>query len=218
MPPDPDPEPRSSRKPARPASEPLSKVLLQIAHDPGRDRIAIADLMRTLEHRAIGALLLIFALPNALPAIPGTSGILGLPLIYLTFQMLLGRPPWLPNFITQQSLPREGFITLIDRVAPWLARAEKMLHARLRALTSAKAQKALGAFCLILSVVLALPIPLGNMLPALAICVVALGLLSQDGLWILAGIAIGLCSLLLISGVIWAFVKTAYYVMAHVLF
>lgn len=221
MPPDPaptnDPEPRTSAKAVSDLSEPLSEVLSQIAHDTGRERIAIGDLMTSLQHRAIGALLLIFAIPNALPAIPGTSGILGLPLIYLTFQLMLGRPPWLPKFITQQSLSREGFARLIDRVAPWLARAETLLRARAPALTGQKAQRVIGGFCLILSAVLALPIPLGNMMPALAICIFALGLLSKDGLWILAGAVIGLLSLVLVSGVIWAFIKTAYFVITHVL-
>ena len=193
-------------------------MLETIAEDASKDRIAIRDLMETLEQRAIGALLLIFAVPNALPAIPGTSGVLGLPLIYLTFQLMLGQKPWLPKFITERSLPREGFATLMARVVPILARAEKLLVPRIAPLSSPKAQRVIGGFCLILSAVLALPIPLGNMLPAFAICVIALGILARDGLWLLAGMAIGLLSLVIVSGVIWAFIKTAFYLVTHVLF
>jgi hypothetical protein len=39
----------------------------------------------------------------------------------------------------------------------------------------------IGAVCLVLAVVIALPIPFGNMLPALCILGIAVGMLQRDG-------------------------------------
>jgi hypothetical protein len=46
---------------------------------------------------------------------------------------------------------------------------------------------AAAAVCLLLAVVIVLPIPFGHMVPASAICVLALGLIERDGLAIVLG-------------------------------
>ena len=79
----------------------LSAILTAIAKGAHRDRISIADLLHALEHRAIGALMFIFAVPNAIPVPPGVSAVLGAPLIFLSFQLMIGRRPWLPRIITE---------------------------------------------------------------------------------------------------------------------
>lgn len=193
----------------------LSEILSEIAHDRERERISVSDLVQALQLRAFGAMLLIFSLPNALPAPPGTSAILGLPLLYLTSQLMMGRAPWLPRFIADRSMSRYDLALLINRVNPFLERAEKALTPRLLALSGAPAERVVGALCLILAIVLVLPIPLGNMLPAFAISVIALGILERDGLWILVGSAIGLLSLLIVWGVLYALVKAAAFVILN---
>ncbi|MFZ9131896.1 MAG: exopolysaccharide biosynthesis protein, partial [Gemmobacter sp.] len=50
-----------------------------------------ADLLERMQGRAHTALLVLFALPNALPSIPGTSAVTGVPLLYLSLQLALGR-------------------------------------------------------------------------------------------------------------------------------
>lgn len=185
----------------------LSEHLVAIAQDESRERIAVNDLIFALKGRAIAALLLLFSFPNVLPSPPGTSGVLGLPLVYLSLQMMLGRPPWMPAFIGNRSMPRSNFSAIVHRSAPYLARAERLLRPRLSVLTGATGARAVGGVCLILSIVLFLPIPLGNMLPALAICILALGTLEQDGVWIISGTVLGVLSLVVVWGVIWAMIK-----------
>ena len=74
---------------------------------------------------------------------------------------------------------------------------------------------AAGLVCLMLSLVLVLPIPLGNMLPALAICLLALGILERDGLWVLAGLAAAAAAAALVSGVVYAMVQAVFFVLAR---
>src|SRR5690606_6809952 len=111
-----------------PRGRKFSEVLREFAAESGRESISIGDLLAAMGDRAFGALMLIFALPNVLPTPPGTSGILGVPLIFLAAQLAFGRRPWLPGMIARRSISSAHFITMIDRAAPWLARAEKLLR------------------------------------------------------------------------------------------
>ncbi|MBD3764665.1 MAG: exopolysaccharide biosynthesis protein [Rhodobacterales bacterium] len=193
----------------------MSQILTHIGQDAARATVAVNDLMALLRTRGRAALMLIFAFPNVLPAPPGLSGLLGLPLLYLSVQMMLGRMPWLPRFIGERAVPRDRFAALVDRLAPWLARAERLLRPRWPLLVGRLAEYVLGALCLILAAVLALPIPLGNMLPALAICLIALGILERDGVWVGAGIAIGMVALAVVAGVVYAVVKSAIFLLMN---
>ena len=64
---------------------------------------------------------------------------------------------------------------------------------------------------------LALPIPLGNLLPAVAVTLVALGLIEKDGIFVALGLAVGAGSLALVAGVISAVVLTAIFFVREVL-
>lgn len=195
----------------------LSATLLRIATTPGRERIFIRDLLSELDHRAIAAMLFIFAVPNTIPVPPGVSGVLGAPLIFLAAQLMLGRAPWLPRLITDRSFARTDFEKVVIKVGPWLQKAEKLMRPRLEILAKPPAEYLIGAIALILSIILFLPIPLGNMLPAIAICVLALGLIERDGVWVLIGTAVSIASAVIVSGVLaalafagWLAVKTMF--------
>ncbi len=193
----------------------LSQILEELASDDTRTRVSLADLVGAMHKRAFGALLLIFAIPNALPAIPGTSGILGLPLLFLSAQMMLGKQPWLPKFISLRSMPRDDFANLVERVNPWLEWADRFTAPRLQALTEPLAQRLIGGFCLLLSIVLALPVPFVNMLPGAALCLIGLGVLERDGLWMAGGVVLGLVALLVAAFVIIALGGGAWFVFTN---
>jgi hypothetical protein len=193
----------------------LAEILVDIAEDPTRERVSVADLLLAMQDRAFGALMLIFAMPNALPTPPGTSAILGAPLVFLAAQLMLGRQPWLPKVIANRSMTRGDFATMIGKVAPWITRAEKLLKPRLVVVARPPAEYLIGALCLMMSIILVLPIPLGNMLPAFAICLFSLGLLERDGVWILAGAATSVASVVLVSGVLFALFKGALFVFSN---
>jgi hypothetical protein len=188
---------------------PLSQLLNTIAADTSRERISIADLLIALQDRALAALLLIFALPNVIPVPPGTSALLGAPLLFLAAQLAFGMHPWLPRVIAERSMPRAHFAALITRATPWLARAERLLRPRWSALCRPPAEYLVGGVCLLLSLIVFLPIPLGNMLPALAICLLALGILERDGLWVSAGLVGAAAGVALVWGVLYALLRAA---------
>jgi hypothetical protein len=122
---------------------------------------------------------------------------------------MIGRRPWLPAVVSVRSMPHADFAALVRRISPWLKRAERLLRPRLSWLALPPMEYAIGAVCLLLAAVLTLPIPLGNVLPAVAISLLALAVLERDGLWVLAGLAVALVSMLVVSGVIFALVQAA---------
>lgn len=207
-------DPRSGA-PLRARSQTLSQILTEIAGDRSRSSIAINDLISLLGGRGSAGLILIFALPNVLPAPPGMSGILGLPLLYLSVQMMLGRVPWLPRIVALRSIPQERFAMLVDNLGPWLARAERLLRPRWSWVVGYRAERVVGAICVVLAAVLALPIPFGNMLPAFAICLIALGVLERDGVWVIGGILTGIASLFIVAGVVYALVKSSIFLLLN---
>jgi hypothetical protein len=190
---------------------PLSQQLLRLAQSGDSERVSLGDLLDGIKTHARATMLILFALPNLLPGLPGTSAVTGLPLVYLTLQMLLGRPAWLPGFIADRSLLRANLLALLTRAAPHLARVERILHPRLPSLSSENAQRIIGAIGMFLSLLVMLPIPLGNFLPALAILIAALGLLGNDGAFILAAAVIAVSAVIVLVGVYWAVISAVIY-------
>lgn len=191
---------------------PLSQVLPELAAVGQGDRVSIGEMLAALDFRARGALMTLLAIPNTLPGIPGTSFVTGLPLALLTFQMALGRPPRLPAFISRRTLPRAGLAAVLNRAAPWLARGERHLRPRLPLLVSAPAERAIGILTVILSLIVMLPVPFGNMLPALAIIAFALALMEKDGAFTIVGLVLSALALGVVTFVMWALVKSALFV------
>jgi hypothetical protein len=194
---------------------PLSISLATLAADPGRERVSLSDLLALLGDRALAALLLIFALPNVVPVPPGASAILGLPMVLVAAQLAFGGRPWLPDFLARRSLSRAQFENVVNKMAPWLARAEKLLRPRWLALSAPAAERLVGAVCLLLSLVVFLPIPLGNMLPAFAVCVLCLGLMERDGLCVLCGALLAATALMVVAGVVYAMARTLMFLITN---
>jgi hypothetical protein len=190
----------------------LSAILIAIAGAQDKERISIGDLLEALRRRALGALMFIFAVPTALPMPPGVSAIVGAPLLFLSAQLMLGMQPWLPKFITNRSLSRVDFERVVSKVTPWLAKAESIMRPRMTFLAGRPAVYVLGFTALVMSIILFLPIPLGNMLPSVAISIMALGLLERDGVWILVGLVTAVASVVVVWGVLWAMVFAALFV------
>ncbi|MDC9826147.1 exopolysaccharide biosynthesis protein [Devosia sp. ZB163] len=193
----------------------LSAILTAIAAAEEKERISIGDLLEALRRRALGALIFIFAVPTALPMPPGLSTIVGAPLLFLTLQLMLGMKPWLPKVITDRSLSRVDFHRVVTTVAPWLEKAEGIMRPRLTFMAHRPAVYLVGLVSLIMAIILFLPIPLGNMLPSLVLCILALGILERDGVWILIGLGAAVASVMIVWGVLWAIVFGALFVITN---
>lgn len=206
-----------SEPPPSPRAQRTSEILLDFARTFSGERVRLADLDRLLAGRAFGFLLLIFALPNTPPlGIPGLSTLTGIPLALVAAQMVLGmRVPYLPRLLGERSLSRKDFCRLIGKTAPWLQRLERLMKPRWRVFRTPTVVRWVGGYCLLLAIVLALPIPLGNLLPAIAVTFISLGLIEEDGVLVSAGLVVGVAGLIVVWGVLWTMAQAALLFFQH---
>ncbi len=187
----------------------LSAILMAIAEAEDRDRISIGDLLEALKRRALGALMFIFAIITALPMPPGVSAVVGAPLVFLSAQLMLGMNAWLPKIITDRSLSRVDFHRVMRAASPWLARAESIMKPRFEFLARRPAVYVAGFIAFFMSLMVLLPIPGANMAPSVAICIIALGLLERDGIWIVIGVLVGIVSTIVVAAIYWVLITWA---------
>jgi hypothetical protein len=179
----------------------LSKVLVEIGAGPA-ERISLDDILTALSERSFGALMILFAALNLVPLPPGSSTIFGIPLVLLSIQMLLGfEKPWFPAFMRRKSMQVETYCRFIAKLEPMLVRFEKLARPRYWFVPQMVVERVVSIVALLMSLIVILPVPLINQLPALSIVLLAIGLGEQDGVWLgtgllvaalAAGIAIGL--------------------------
>ena len=187
------------RKPRR-----LSEMFAALARDADGP-VSIAHIRDALGERSFAALLVLFAAFNLIPAPPGASAILGLPLIIVSAQMLSGsRRAWLPAFILNRSIPIAHFRRAMDWTIPRLVRIERLIRPRYWPFWRKSGDRAVGLVAFILAIVVTLPIPLGNWLPAFATALVGLSLMERDGLLLAIGGVVGLVSIAVVFLVVGA--------------
>jgi hypothetical protein len=196
---------RSVEATAQPsASLRTSEILAILARAHRGPRIAVGDLAGALGERGFGLWILLLALPNALPgpAIPGFSAVFALPMLALAVQIVLGRSePRLPRWLLRRSIASTAFASFVTKASPLLVRAERWLRPRPIWLTGRRGSRFLGLGLAALSAVLALPIPFCNWLPAVALSLVGLAMMEEDGHAILVGLGLGLLGCLWLAAV-----------------
>lgn len=194
-----------------------SDVLRDFLTDNPEPRVALGDLVAVMGDRAYGVLLLTFALPNMLPiGVPGMTAVFGAPLILFSAQLAVGLPtPWLPAWLAERSISQDHLSRIIAGSLPHLERAEKVLRPRWLPLTGPLGERVIGLVGLVLGVVIALPIPLGNILPAVAVAILAVAILERDGAAAMVGHAVAAVSLLIVSVVVIAVVEALLFFLAR---
>jgi hypothetical protein len=173
----------------------FSDALPELLAQSNDATITLGALLEGLKSHARASLIILFALPNMLPGIPGTSAVTGLPLVYLTLQMMRDRPVSLPDFLASRRLTRQTLVDITARALPYMRRIEALMRPRLEWVIR---PRAIGAFALFLSVLIMLPIPFANIMPALSLIVIGLGMMRDDGLYTAAGIGLGIGSVAIV--------------------
>lgn len=190
----------------------ISSLLMVLASTHQQERITLEQLMDGMGGRSFGMLLLLFTLPNLIPlGIPGLSTLTGLPLIIVVWQMLLGHEhPHLPDWLGRRSLRTRDFKRLCSKLCPWIARVERLTRPRRPHADTLLAQRCVALLALVQTIILILPIPFGNLLPAWVIAMLALGLMERDGVLLVAATLLSCVSVALVYGVVLAMVKACW--------
>src|SRR6185295_11625345 len=186
-----------------------SKLLLEAVRGES-ERITVGDILDALDARAFGLATLIFSLPSIVPMPPGVPTVVGIALLIVSFQMVIGRHElWLPGFLAKRSFPRKSLVSALEKLVPRLEAVEKIAKPRMTFLTGRAGTVAIGIVVLIMAIVLILPLPPGgNFPPALACAVLGMGLAERDGVIVLVGIIGSVLASIAVTAVTVAFVAT----------
>ena len=204
--------PESDAPPAR-----TSEVLRDLAYTDG-DRVTFGEILASLRQRAFGFAMLIFSLPSVLPMPPGIPTVCGAALAIIALNLIaVRRKLWLPKLITGKSVARADLRRVVDRVLPTLERLERFCRPRLQFFTEPLARVLVGVVVLVLGVVMILPIPfIGNIPPAAAAAVIAVGVTERDGIVVLAGVFGAVAAIVIASTATWAvLLAIVHYFMTH---
>lgn len=164
------------------------------------NKFTIRELIHILEERAFGFLLFICALPNAIPipvTIPGLSLIFGIPLLLMSLQIIFLKKPIFPEFILNKEIPVEFMKKSVKKLGPTIIKINKFSGNKFTHLDLWSIPVGIG-LC-IASIILCLPIPGMNLIPALGILICGLGMIEKDINFLIIGSALNYISLLMLS-------------------
>lgn len=166
----------------------LSDVIEGLGHgdDP---KLTLNEAVEAFGERGFGALILLFALMSLFPWPPGGKAVLSLPIILLSLELAVQRDTvWLPRWVLRAAVDRAAYRKAVQgRVLRVIRAVERLSKPRLPILTGEIADSVTGLVCVALAIMLALPVPLGDMLPALTIALFGLGITQRDGVAVLLG-------------------------------
>lgn len=183
---------------------PTSQALRDLLNGADPERVTLRWLLDSLNERSFGIVMLLLGL---VALIPGTSGIVGLLVAVPAVQMILGRKaPIFPGFVSRRQISTQRLARLIARIDPVLRRLERIIRPRWH--TPIEATKRLvGVVLLLLGALLLVPIPLSNVIPAVAIMLLALAYLEDDGVLLCIALFAALVALAMVAVIVWGMVK-----------
>ena len=167
--------------------------------------LSVAEMVETMGSSSIAFAILVLSLP-ALTPIPGPFGmVFGSCLAVVSLQIMAGaRHLNLPGFVGNRRMSAETIALIVRYTAPVVSKVEKLLRpGRMPQLAGPSAQRLLGLPVLLLAVAVALPIPFGNLLPVIALIIIAMALLERDGLAVLVGLAAAVLALAVTTGLLY---------------
>lgn len=168
-------------------------------------QVTLREVMATLKGRAYTLLLLILALPFCQPLpLPGLSTFFGAIIALIGLRLSLRLEPWIPARMLERPLStRVLALTLTSAM-----RIVRMLEIVLRPRWSFLVEWTLlhrlhGAMICVsgLFLLLPLPVPLSNVLPAFAIVLLAAAMLERDGLFGILGFIAFALTLVFFGGI-----------------
>jgi hypothetical protein len=189
------------------APVPASVVLQRLSDQAPADYFTLGWLLAGLSKHSFGILLLLL---SVIAIAPGVAILAGILLFIPAFEMIVGRPsPFFPRRLAAYPLSTPHLAALVQRAIPVLRYLEKFIHPRWPT-PHEPTKRLVGLVVATLSATLVfLPIPLSGVVPAMAIGLIALAYLEEDGLLLLIGLLAAIIVLVVEFATVWAMVRGA---------
>jgi len=172
--------------------ERMSETFRRFVENIGQRDATLGELVKALGDRSLLVAIVLFSLPNCLPAPPGIGSVFALPVLVVTWQLLRDYPSLrLPKRLARRRISAKSLQWLADKGMRPLVWVERRCTPRLPRFANHRSHRWVSVAILILSTVVAFPGPMTNFLPALAILAISVGLLERDGLVVLGGLIFG---------------------------
>ncbi|MGL5035441.1 MAG: exopolysaccharide biosynthesis protein [Microcystaceae cyanobacterium] len=161
-------------------SQDIEVLLNKVAEES----LTLRDVLAVTAERGFCLMIAFLALPFIFPIPPGLTGIPGLGILLLAGQMVCGyRRPWLPNKIANFPFPQGIAKQLLGSTKLLTRILERITRPRFLTLTSNRyIWRFNGVIIAWLTILLILPIPFTNPLPAIGIFLLVVAMLEADGL------------------------------------
>ena len=187
------------------------------------NKVRLSKVISFLGKKGMFVTLFIFALPLSLPLPfpPGVPTIMSFPLLFISFQITLGRKKmYLPHFVSHYKLNTIFLAKACRKSARYLRFLNKISTPRLHFFVSGFAKPFAGFIALIFAIFVFLPLPGSNFFPAIGISMISVGVVLEDGLFVLTGLLVGLIGIVLscIFGyaIVLASIEAIKYVVANI--
>jgi hypothetical protein len=171
--------------------ESFSAVISGVSPKIHPDGITLNDLLELIGERGLFMSCLVLAAPFLIPiSIPGSSIPFGLAIILITISIIFNRPVLLPKRVLDYKISKDNLETILNGILRILTPLEKFITPRILILTRGTTMIIINGSLMVFSAILLmlpLPIPLTDSLPAYGILFLALGDLERDGFLILVG-------------------------------
>ena len=152
--------------------------------------VALSHLADVHGSAARGTLLVLLSVPCVLP-VPGVGNVLGLGLVLMALAMWRGQASHqLPSRVAGWQMPSHWAQRVLGLLARFYSLASRWSRERWLHLVDGP-QGWLAPKVGLMGALIFLPIPFGNVLPALALSLLGLGLVFRDGLAVLAAMLAG---------------------------
>lgn len=175
--------------PARPRR--LSEEFALILREFEVETVTLREVLGLLHGRGYVLLVMLLALPFCTPVpLPGLSTPFGLIITIVGARLAMGAKPWLPSRLLDTRLPPAIFAKVFAFTRKVILAFERLLRPRMLWVTESPRLQQMHAVPIVvcaLMLLLPLPVPFSNIIPAWGIMLIAGGLLERDGAFIIAG-------------------------------
>ncbi|MGH2412450.1 MAG: exopolysaccharide biosynthesis protein [Microcystaceae cyanobacterium] len=161
-------------------SQDIESLLKRLANQP----LTLKDILAETSERGFSLMIGLLVLPFLFPMPPGLASILGLGCLLLSGQMALGkRSPWLPPRVARVRFPPSFARQLLQNLNRVMKIFQKIVRPRWVKIAKNPHIWRWNGLCIAwLTILLMLPIPFTNPIPAIGILLLAVATLEEDGL------------------------------------
>ena len=169
----------------------FSVVLSEICQKIPMEGINLKDFLDFIGERGLFMSCVILTAPFLLPvSIPGISLPLGLIIFLMSISIMFKRTVLIPKRFMNYKISKNNVESLLNGISRILSPLEKIITPRLLILSDKTVQNYINSLLVAFSAILLMipiPVPLTDFLPAYGILFIALGTIERDGYLILAG-------------------------------